>query len=130
MYNSGLPSSNQDLFTVVTKAIGEYIAANYQDAKEFRLAFENLEFPDLIEPVKPDDVKDIFEVELWKENRKEYRQKQEKRAKNSGKAFALILGQCSRTIRDRVEAIWTCCRKWQQVKVELCRTSTGEDVVG
>ena len=69
----------------------------------------SLEFPDPIEPVKPDDAKDIFEVELWKENRKEYRQKQEKRAKNLGKAFALILGQCSRTIRDRVEASieWT-----------------------
>ena len=104
VYDSGLPSSNQDLFTVVTKAIGEYIAANYEDAEEFRLAFEHLRFPELVEPVKPTNASDVFEVELWKEDRKEYRRKQEKRIKNSGKAFALILGQCSRAIRDRVEA--------------------------
>ena len=38
VYDSGLPSSNQDLFTVVTKAIGEYIAANYEDAEESRVS--------------------------------------------------------------------------------------------
>ena len=38
VYDSGLPSSNQDLFTLVTKAIGEYIAANYEDAEESRVS--------------------------------------------------------------------------------------------
>mmetsp|Transcript_21757 Transcript_21757/g.26245 ORF Transcript_21757/g.26245 Transcript_21757/m.26245 type:complete len:126 (-) Transcript_21757:334-711(-) len=49
-----------------------------------------------------------MKFEIWKLDMRDFRDRQKKRNKNDAKAFALILGQCSRAVRDRIEAdpIW------------------------
>mmetsp|Transcript_10843 Transcript_10843/g.13049 ORF Transcript_10843/g.13049 Transcript_10843/m.13049 type:complete len:102 (+) Transcript_10843:380-685(+) len=65
------------------------------------------------------DVSDTLNFEIWKLDMRDYRDKTKKRDKNNAKAFALILGQCSRAVRDRIEASST----WQGINDE-------SDVIG
>ena len=46
----------------------------------------------------------VVELKLWEMDFKEYHKRLEERERNMEKSYALILGQCSKTIRDRIEA--------------------------
>ena len=92
-----------DLFATTLKEIGEYIAREYDDAGEFRTALVDMSFQTLARPPDPDP-NDALRLEEWKIALRANHKKLETRNKNVKKAFALVLGQCSRTIRDRIEA--------------------------
>ena len=92
-----------ELFTKTTKAIAEYVAREYTSAGEFRTALPSLHLPGLNPPSRPDPG-DPFLMEEWKIEYREYKKKIEDRRQNMQKIYALILGQCSPTIRDRIEA--------------------------
>ena len=92
-----------ELFTKTTKAIAEYVAREYASAGEFRNALPSLHLPGLNPPTRPDP-DDPFLMEEWKIEYREYKKKIEDRRQNMQKVYALILGQCSPTIRDRIEA--------------------------
>ena len=119
VYDTGLPHSNQDLFTNTTKEIAEYVAREYDNAREFRVGLVELNLPDPEPPARPNNDANVFVVEEWKEDFKEYRAKMKAREANKGKVFPLILGQCSRTICDRIEA----SDDWETVSSEY-------DVIG
>ena len=119
VYDVGQPTSNQELYSTTTKKIAEYIARTYDRAGEFRNAFTNLKFEPLDRPkldsfatlkedptdkAKKTKVIDDESKELWKDALKTYSKKKDARDVNAGKAFALILGQCSDMIRSKVES--------------------------
>ena len=109
VYDVGLPNSNNDLFTKTTKEIGEYVARTIDGAGVYRLAMVDLVMPALEEPDVPATADGQNEPswaarEQYKQQYSEYIKKKEKRTQHESKIFPIILGQCSRTIRDRLEA--------------------------
>lgn len=108
VYDVGLPNGNQDLFTTTTREIAEYVAQEYESAGEFRLGLITQEMEHVTLPDPPGANATLAQLELYKLELKEARDKLRHRERNIGKVFPLILGQCSRTIRDRLESspIW------------------------
>lgn len=108
IYDTGLPNSNNDLFSKTTKEIAKYVASNIDGAGDYCLATENLQLPALQEPDEPEQIEDIppswAERVRYKQSYAEYIKKKNKWTQNEAKIFPIILGQCSRVIRDRLEA--------------------------
>lgn len=110
----GQPTSNQELYSTTTKKIAEYIARTYDKAGEFRNALINLKFGQLKKPRMVDfgtydkdkqtTTVDEEGKEEWREALKTYSKKKEARESNEGKAFTLIIGQCSDMFRSKMES--------------------------
>ena len=107
-------------FQKTTQEIAEYVSKEYEKAGEFRTALVNLEFEELVEPtIDDEEAENRVKVLKYERLAKAYDAKVEARAKNEGKAFPLILGQCSPAMRDRIEA----SEKWKAVNAKT-------DVIG
>ena len=109
IYDVGLPNSNNDLFSKTTKEIAEHVSRTIEGAGDFRLAMVNLILPTLAPPSAPADAPGTNEPswvdkETYKLQYSEYIKEMKKRSQVQAKVFPLVLGQCSRTIRDRLEA--------------------------
>ncbi len=63
----------------------------------------NLSLAPFVAPKKPADTTTTMELELWKREVQEYKEKCKTRKKNSDQVFALILGQCSPALRAKLE---------------------------
>ena len=98
IFDVGTILKSQDLFVSTAKEIGEYISHEYDDAGEFRNAFIDLRYAEVLtEPERP-TATDQFTILIWTKEMKEYRKKLCNRKKNEEKAFPLLLGQCAPTI--------------------------------
>ena len=104
VYDAGLPNSNQDLFAMTMDEIAEYISREYNQAWEFTLGLVELNLLGLVAPVPPASL-DLVTVEIWKLDVKEYHEWVKNHDANVGKFFSLVLGWCSQTIHDRLEAL-------------------------
>jgi hypothetical protein len=109
IYDVRLPNSNNDLFSKTTKEIAEHVSSTIEGAGDFRLAMVNLVFPTLAPPSAPANAPGTNEPswvdkEQFKLQYSEYIKETKKRWQVQAKVFPLVLGQCSRTIRDRLEA--------------------------
>jgi hypothetical protein len=109
IYDVGLPNSNNDLFSKTTKEIAEHVSRTIEGAGDFRLAMVDLAFHTLTPPSAPVDAPGTNELswvdkEQYKLQYSKYIKKTDKRSQVQAKVFPLVLGQCSRTIRDRLEA--------------------------
>ena len=104
VYDTGVGRNNAEIFSKTTKAIAEYVAREYTAAGEFRNGLPDLTLPTLVAPSPPQATATVVELKIWEMDFKEYRKRVEEREKNMEKTYALILGQCSKTIRDRIEA--------------------------
>ena len=93
--------NNAEMFTRTTKAIGEHIATEYNGGGEFRNGLPTMTLPTLVAPALPADSASAVQVKLWELDIKEHRKKTEDRERNM--AYALILGQCSKTVQDRLK---------------------------
>jgi hypothetical protein len=95
-----------DVFSKTTTEIGQYIALTVANAGEFTLVMrpDNLGFPTIMAPAAPADRNDLVEVELWREANKRYNKAVEQREENQKRAYAIVWGQCSPTVQDRVKA--------------------------
>ena len=87
-----------------TRSIAEYVGRSYDDASDFRTGMVNLELPAVNAPEDPKDDAGAVRLELWKLARRRYEQALENRRKVNGRAYALVLGQCSQAVRNRLEA--------------------------
>ena len=104
VFDVGTILKSQDLFVTTAQEIGEYISRKYDDAGEFRNAFIDLRYAEaLTEPDRP-TATNQFTILIWTEEMKEYRKKLHNCKKNEEKAFPLLLGQCSPTIVQQIEA--------------------------
>ena len=104
VYNTGVGRNNAEIFSKTMKAIAEYVAREYTAVGEFHNGLPDLTLPTLVAPSPPQAMATVVELKIWEMDFKEYRKRVEEREKNMEKTYALILGQCSKTIRDRIEA--------------------------
>jgi hypothetical protein len=109
IYDVGLPNSNNDLFSKTTKEIAEHVSRTIEGAGDFHLAMVSLTLPTLMPPSAPANAPGTKEPswvdkEQYKLQYSEYIKKTDKRSSVQAKVFPLMLGQCSCTIRDRLEA--------------------------
>eukprot|EP00980_Cylindrotheca_fusiformis_P007170 scaffold1509_cov96-Cylindrotheca_fusiformis.AAC.1 len=113
--------SGKTLFANTTEAIAEYFAANNDNAGEFRNAFkpDALGFIELKEPAPPDDPTNFVQAELWKLKIKRWESAVNTRNELIKQAYALIMGQCSVPMRNRLKAH----KRWDKV-------NEANDVIG
>ena len=104
VYDTGVGRNNAEIFSKTTKAIAEYVAREYSGAGEFRNGLPEMTLPTLTAPSPPDDTATMVQLKIWEMDFKEYRKRTEERERNVEKTYALILGQCSKTIHDWIEA--------------------------
>ena len=101
------------MFSVTTHEIAEYIARSVKGAGEFITAMDpdNLSFDDIPNPADtpPAATASMAEQEIWKLQLRQYGDRITQREEASRQAFAVVLGQCSQTIRDHITASpsWT-----------------------
>jgi uncharacterized membrane protein YgcG len=119
VYDVGASRNSAEDFHRTTTKIAEYISRMEDGAGEFLLALDpnKLKFEALIKPVLPDETAANFE-ELkyeWGLDVKDYRQRLKTRTQLIMKAFAIVLGQCSQAVRDRIEAH----QDWNATKTSL-----------
>ena len=104
VFDVGTILKSQDLFVTTAKEIGENISREYDDASEFCNAFIDLHYAEaLTDPDRPTGTNQ-FTILIWTEEMKEYRKKLRNHKKNEENAFPFLLGQCSPTIVQQIEA--------------------------
>jgi hypothetical protein len=103
VYDVSTVPNNYELFNTTTEAIGEYVATEYEYAGEYRRGLPDLNLTTLIAPANPNPL-DMVSIEIWKLDVKDHRDKLRRRKGLNERVFGLVLGQCSRTVRDRIEA--------------------------
>jgi hypothetical protein len=93
-----------DLFAKTMREIGEYLACTIKNGAEFCTAFdpEDLGFKTIVQPPEPEDINNLLMVKQWEFAYKTYHDQVQRQAIASGQAFAVVLGQCSPAIVDRV----------------------------
>ena len=121
VYDVTLGKSGFDVFAQTTREIGEYIARTAKDGGEFRTAMdpEDLGFTTLTPPLDPEDMDNSMQVKKWEMAYKTYTDAADRRAKATSQAFAIVLGQCSPTVVDRLKAN----SHWSSI-------SNGDDLIG
>jgi hypothetical protein len=85
--------------TLLLRPLGEYVETEYDYAGDYRRGLPDLIMPTINAPGNPDPA-NMVSVELWKMDIKEHREKLRRRLALDQRVFGLILGQCSRTVRD------------------------------
>lgn len=106
VYDTGTIGS-AELFTTTTRAIGTYAAREIKGAGDYRVGFDRLELPAITLPEMPTDEKDTKypqNLKLWEHGIKSYYERTTARAELNKRVFALVIGQCSPTILDRLRA--------------------------
>jgi hypothetical protein len=95
-----------DVFAKTTREIGEYMARSVKDSGEFRVALDpkNLGFNIIDPPPDPRDVHNPMEIKRWEIAFKVFTDATERCTKAMGQGFAIILGECSPTIVDRIKS--------------------------
>ncbi len=105
------PSNDPSItYGSVTQKIAEYVA-KLKGGGDYRLGLVNLKMPDIDEP---DDTKakakdangerDLIEVDKWRSQYKIYEAKMFEREEAQKVIFAIVLGQCTRALRTKMEA--------------------------
>ncbi len=96
--------AGKESFLRTTREIAEYVGSRYEDAGEFRIGMVELSLPTLAAPTHPADATKTFEMEEWKIAFRMHQDAVRIRKRNNDRVYALVLGQCARTLRNRVEA--------------------------
>ena len=86
------------------REIAEYVGCEFDDAGEFRTGMVELQLSLLIKPAPPTNVDQVVKFELWKMARHTYEKQLKARCHNSARVYALVIGQCSQALRNRMEA--------------------------
>jgi hypothetical protein len=119
----GSGSNNADDFVRTTQEISEWIARNYVDGgADVSNAINptKLEFDPFPPPIAdPATTATAVEMIIWELELKQRRHEEVRRKQLSNVAYAIVLGQCSQAVRDRIEA----SHQWTAI-------STGNDVIG
>ena len=75
IFDVGTILKGQDLFATTAKEIREYISREYDDAGEFRNAFIDLHYAEVLTEPERHTATDQFTILIWTEEMKEYRKK-------------------------------------------------------
>jgi hypothetical protein len=105
VYDVSGSRGGSDMFVKTTREIAEYVGSKLKDASEFRNAMDpdNLAFDVLTAPAIA-DATNVMEMEIWKIEYKTYSEALKRRELLVGQVFAIVLGQCSPTVVDRLKS--------------------------
>jgi hypothetical protein len=125
VYDVNASRGGSDMLVKTTREIAEYVSSKLKDASEFRNAMDpdNLAFDVLTAPAIADDT-NVMEMEIWKIEYKTYSEALKRRELLVGQVFAIVLGQCSPTIVDRLKssAAWDVVNKQHSVSGKRNKT--------
>ena len=101
-------SRSADLFIKSKKAIANYVGRTYQHSGDIRRAIETLTLPTIPLPTAPvaDPMPPLLAA-IFSEQVKEYVKQTSRLQENIKRLWALVWGQCSDTIRTRLQALDT-----------------------
>ncbi len=96
--------TGSDAFNTTTVKLSEYISRTLQNAGEFMKAMnpENLGFEPITEPADPADGFTNVQYEKWKTQHRNWDTKTQRREEASKASFAIIIGQCSDALKDKM----------------------------
>ena len=102
----GAPSA--DLFIKSKKAVANYVGRTYQHSGDIRRAIETLTMPTIPLPTAPvaDPMPPLLAA-IFSEQVKEYVKQTSRLQENIKRLWALVWGQCSDTLRTRLQALDT-----------------------
>ena len=101
-------SRSADLFIKTKKAVANYIGQTYQHSGDIRRAIETLTLPTIPMPIAPvADPIPVLLAAIFSEQVKEYVKHTSRLQENIKRLWALVWGQCSDTIRTRLQALET-----------------------
>ena len=106
IYDVGGIRGGNDLFDKTTREIADFISCTIKGGGKFQTAMDpdDLGFQPLVKPPLPDDDADELEVEQWKLRIHRFDERQAMRDEVTRQVFAIVKGQCSPTVVDRIEA--------------------------
>ena len=101
-------SRSADLFIKSKKAVANYVGRTYQHSGDIRRAIETLTLPTIPLPTAPvaDPMPPLLAA-IFSEQVKEYVKQTSRLQENIKRLWALVWGQCSDTIRTRLQALDT-----------------------
>ena len=106
-----------DIFANTTREIARYIACTYKGGGEFIQVMdpETLTFEELDDPHNniPDEGQQAL-MEIWKGDLWLYNDRIKDQMEAAKQAYAVVLGQCSQPVRDRL----TASEAWQGIQVD------------
>ena len=101
-------SRSADLFIKTKKAVANYVSRTYQHSGDIRRAIETLTLPTIPMPIAPvADPIPVLLAAIFNEQVKEYVKQTSRLQENIKRLWALVWGQCSDTIRTRLQALET-----------------------
>lgn len=94
-----------DMYTRTTEAIADYVERKY--FKEIRILVKHQKDADLKEPVQPskEEAKSQFVINKYKTKLKLYYSQKEKYEEHKVKTFVIIKGQCTLTMKNKIESL-------------------------
>jgi len=96
--------AGSDTFAQTTREIAEFVARKYKDAGEFRKGMVEMHLPILDEPDTLDKTTTPMDIKIWELNLKDHQKKVKARCTNSDLIYALLLGQCSQAMQNKLVA--------------------------
>ena len=101
-------AGSADLFIKSKKALANYVGRTYQHSGDIRHTIETLTLPFIPTPRAPiGDPIPAFLAAIFSEQVKEYVKQVSRLQENIKRLWALVWGQCSNTIRKRIQALHT-----------------------
>jgi hypothetical protein len=94
----------KESFQKTTRAVAEYVARSCENGAEYRLALVELALPEITEPKDPAETATMVQLKKWEIDYEQYKRRKAARQANQGKVFAIILGQCTPAMTDRLHA--------------------------
>ena len=116
-YVYDISRNTTDAFNTTTRKLSEYIARSVSNAGEFMIAMnpDDLGFDVIVEPPDPDENGTQIEYEKWKTKYKNWDTLTTKREEASKAAFAIIIGQCSDVIKDKMKTY----TQWDSIQTDM-----------
>jgi hypothetical protein len=93
-----------DIFIKTTKVIAEYVGRTYKYGGDVMEAVEKLEVPVLSQPGEPPATATKTELRIWEKEVDEFVYRKTRFRENIKSLYALVWGQCSDIMRQKVEA--------------------------
>ena len=93
-----------DRFTKVTREISEYVLKEYSHGSDLHISILDLEETTIPEPDDPDPAASETQKAIWRERVKKYVTRTETLDENIKSLYALVLGQCTDIMRQKIEA--------------------------
>mmetsp|Transcript_23769 Transcript_23769/g.34048 ORF Transcript_23769/g.34048 Transcript_23769/m.34048 type:complete len:413 (+) Transcript_23769:112-1350(+) len=107
-----------ETFAKVTERIGRHVVTELDVDPAYQNGLSELSLPIITAPVKPQRLTDGSYDELdmadYKADRDEHKKDLKQRKLDEGKVFAVIIGQCTPTMKDRIHTE----TDWPRVKVD------------